>query len=320
MNSIFTELRDEIINGRCILFLGSGSTAACESPSGGGLTGEGLAQAIIRSIGEDPSNFTATLMEAGEYVEAHSPQHRTTLDNLIYSRLHDLRPTLGHLLLTKFPWKAIVTTNYNRVVETGFEVAKMKGVTQYSCVPFRTDEELKVNSIGQNQIPLYKPHGCLSILHNPEAPMVLTAKDYYHSMKKRKLMYDQIRQLVGKVSTLFVGYSLVDYNFNNIYYELQETLGNYLARSYSVFPVPAHKSRYLERVYQQRDIALIDDKFDTFFLILSHEAGFVNGQVQDMTLEELSRPNVVQSLGPTYARRLPPNIQTELTNRSIEIP
>ncbi|MBN2286271.1 MAG: SIR2 family protein [Tissierellales bacterium] len=212
------ELITEINQGRCLLFLGSGSSVACESSSGGGLTGEGLSQAIVRSMGEDPSNFTATLMEASEYLEAHTPQHRNALDTFIYDRLHDLRPTVGHILTTLFRWKAVVTTNYNRVVETGYEVAGTAGVTRFSCVPIRTDNELEINAIGPDQTPLFKPHGCLSLRNNPDSPMVLTAKDYYFSTKKRRKMYEHIKQLAGRFSTLFIGYSLVDYNFNNIYY------------------------------------------------------------------------------------------------------
>lgn len=313
------ELITEINQGRCVLFLGAGSTMACESPLGGGVTGEGLAQSMVKSLGEDPTNFAATLMEASEFIEAHSPQHRNALDAFIYERLHDLRPTIGHLLMTLFPWRAIITTNYNRVIETGYDVASTRGITKYSVVPFRTDEDLDVQSLGSDQIALFKPHGCLSIRNNSNSPMVLTAKDYYYSTKKRKKMYEQVKQLAGKFSTLFVGYSLVDYNFNNIYYELQETLGDYLARSYSVIPVPSHKARYLQRVYQRRDITLLDDKFDTFLIALANEAGVLTSAATSLTIEELSRPNVVQRLG-LYARGLPVPIIDELTAKSITIP
>lgn len=319
MHIAMKELLPEIQQGRCILFLGSGSSVACESPSGGGLTGDGLAEALVKHLGEDPTQFKTALMEAGEYVEAYLPQHRNALDTLIYDRLHDLRPTIGHLLLTVFPWRAIVTTNYNRVVETGYEVAGTRQLTTSICVPFRTDDDLDKNTLAPGNIALYKPHGCLTIRGNRDAPMVLTARDYYHSMKKRKKMYEHIKQLAGKFSTLFMGYSLVDYNFNNIYYELQETLGEYLARSYSVIPVPANKAPYLDRVYERRDIALFDDKFDTFMLSLVDHAGLLSSKVVETVVEELSRTDVVQRLG-NYARNLPPVIQTEIGKKGIVIP
>jgi hypothetical protein len=319
MDEIFEEIITEINEGRCILFLGSGSTVSCESPSGGGLTGAGLSKEMVEFLGEDTSNFSAGLMEASEFIEGYLPQHRNALDQFIYDRLHDLRPTAGHFAITKLGWKAIVTTNYNRVVETAYEAAQSEALTQYSCVAFRTDDELKTQSLGPDQIPLYKPHGCLSIRGNPDAPMVLTPRDYYYSTKKRIHIYDRIQKLAQKFSTLFVGYSLVDYNFNNIYYELQENLRNYLARSYSVIPVAPHKSKYLERVYQKRGIVLIDDKFDTFCVALVDAAGAMTPELQRFLVDALARPNVVQKLG-SYASQLPQSIRDDLTARGISVP
>ncbi len=316
---LLTEIVTEVTEGRCILLLGAGSSYACESQSGGGVTGTGLAQAIVEELGEDPANFSATLMEASEFIEAHAPQHRKALDEFVYQRLHDLRPTIGHLLLSTLPWKAIITTNYNRAVETGYEVAATKGLTPLSCVPLRTDAELTTASIGSGQIPLYKPHGCLSIRGNAEAPMVLTAKDYYFSTKKRQEIYSRVRSLAGEFSTLFVGYSLVDYNFNNIYYELRESVGDYLARSYTVIPIPSHKEKYLHRVYRRRDIELIDDKFDTFLVSLCEQAGTLDGPLFDVTVEELARPHVVQRIG-AYSSHFPDAIKSELNSRGISTP
>lgn len=313
-------LIQQVVKGECVLFLGSGSSAACESPSGGGLLGDGLARAMVRFLGEDPGNFNATLMEISEYVEATHPKHRGELDKFIYDRLHDLRPTIGHLLLARFPWRAIVTTNYNRAVETGFEVAHQAGVAKHGCVPFRTDAELSnLQNLQPDQVPLFKPHGCLSLPNNLDAPMVLTAKDYYESTKTREKMYAHVTTLAERFCTLFVGYSLVDYNFNNIYFELQERLEKYLAESWSVIPVPAHKAYYMNEVYSRRSITLIDDKFDTFLIRLAFEAGLMDLPTTDLTVGELLRPQVVQALG-TYARALPPTIAAEVQNKGVAIP
>lgn len=318
MDTVLEELVGEVVNGRCVLFLGSGSTASCESPSGGGVTGDGLTQAIVRFLGEDPATFRTSLGEASEFLEAHSPQHRKALSDFIHQRLHDLRPTIGHQLLTLLPWRAIVTTNFNRVIEAGYECANNNQLSAVTCVPFRTDAELSSRVVSSNQMALLKPHGCLSILYDPDAPMVLTAKDYYHSMKKRRQMYDHIGALAGRFSTLFVGYSLNDYNFNNLYYELQETLREFLSRSYSVTPVPKNQAVYLHRVYERRDISLIDDKFDTFMISLVQAANRFSPEARRVTIEELLRPNVVQQLG-SYVEHLPLDIKAELTAKGVVI-
>jgi SIR2-like domain len=319
-NALLAEIAQEVVRGNCILFLGAGSSLACESQSGGGLTGLGLAQSMIEELGEDPANFNVTLQEASEFYEVCRPAHRRALNEFIYRRLHDLRPSLGHILLTTLPWKAIITTNYNRAVESGYELAAARGITRQSCMPLRTDKEVGSFSPAPDQIALYKPHGCLALHADIDAPpMVLTAKDYFNATKKRVEIYNRIKHLAGKFSTLFVGYSLVDYNFNNIYYELRDQLDDFMARSYTVIPVPSNKAKYMDRVYSKRDIELIDDKFDTFIAALVEQAGFMSPAVKDLAIEELKRPQVVTRLG-TYAQGLPPTIQSDLISSGIAIP
>jgi len=97
MQQPIKELAAEIRNGRVIAFLGAGSALACESSQGGGASGQDLARDIIKHLGEDPANFAGGLMEVSEFLEASSPSHRRALDDFVYRRLKDLRPTIGHL-------------------------------------------------------------------------------------------------------------------------------------------------------------------------------------------------------------------------------
>ena len=53
MSITIEEMLPEIEQGRCILFLGSGSSADCESAVGGGLTAAGLTQELVRFLGKD---------------------------------------------------------------------------------------------------------------------------------------------------------------------------------------------------------------------------------------------------------------------------
>lgn len=315
MANLIKELAEEIKDGHVAAFLGAGSALACESGLGGGATGQDLARDIIKHLGEDPANFNGSLMEVSEFLEATSPQHRRELDDFIHRRLKDLRPTIGHILLPLFPWRALITTNYNQAIERGFTVASQQGISNKICHVVRADSELAATH-NASEVTLYKPHGCLGRLYDPSSPLVLTPKDYYNSTTKRKHIYDEIRDLAGKFSTLFIGYSLVDYNFNNIYYELREKLQDYLSRSYSVGPLAPHKKNYMEQVYERRDIRLIDDKFDSFVLRLADELGFLSDRaVFDLVIAELIRPEVLNRLGPQYQADLPPSVRHELTAR-----
>lgn len=317
MHNAVKELADEIRNGHVVAFLGAGSSLACESPQGGGATGEDLARYLVEQLGEDPVNFKTSLMEVSEYLEAFKPQHRRALVEYVHGKLKDLRPTIGHLLLPLFPWQALITTNYNQAIENGFIVAHQEGVSNMLCRVIRADSELS-QRYGRDEIVLFKPHGCLGLLSDADAPLVLTAKDYYHSTTKRRKMYNEIRELTGKFSTLFVGYSLTDYNFNNIFYELRDVLQDFLARSYSVGPISPSKRKYLEAVYTRRDIQLIDEKFDTFMINLADEFGLLNdNKIVDLIIKELAKPNVADRLGQQYQSGLPQIIKNELSVRGV---
>jgi hypothetical protein len=311
------ELLPEINEGRCILFLGSGSTVACESPWGGGTTGKELAEAIVKKL---EGTFSASLEEASEFLETKPPRHRSGLDEFIRERLRDLRPTTGHLLLTMFPWRAIVTTNFNQAIEKGYEVARERGLTTRELLPVLTDQDLaKLSHVVDGRTPLFKPHGCISALGRSDTPLVLTPRDYYLSITKRRAMYDYIKQLAERFCTLFVGYSLTDYNFNNIYYELRGTLQDYVMQSYTVFPVDKQKADHINRVYAQRNITLIDDTFDTFMLTLASEAGLLTGTASDVAADELARPSVLAKLR-SYASTLPESVRETLRSRGITMP
>lgn len=311
MSQPIQEMLPEIMQGRCIIFLGAGSSVSCESPYGGGLTGEGLKNAMVEYIGEDPANFPTSLREVSEFVETSRPRHRSDLDDFIYTRLRDLRPTIGHLLLTMFPWRAVVTTNFNQAIEQGYADALARGLTTFSCRPVLTDSDLANLTLNDREIPLFKPHGCISGRGNHHTPMVLTPRDYYFSIQKRRAIYDHIRELAQSFVTIFVGYSFDDYTFNNIFYELQTTLHEYLLQSYAVVPVPIQKAKYMERSYAERRITLINDKAETFLLSLAHQAGLLTEHVSDVAVEELLRPAVLTRLG-SYAASLPEPIRDRM--------
>ena len=311
MSITIEEMLPEIEQGRCILFLGSGSSADCESAVGGGLTAAGLTQELVRFLGKDIANFPTTLKEISEIIESCSPRHRAALDDFIHDRLHDLRPTIAHLLLTMFPWRAIVTTNFNQAVETGYAVARERGLTARSCRPVLKDDDLAGLNPVDGEIALFKPHGCISIRGDHDAPLVLTQKDYHLSIQKRQAIYSHIRELAQSHVTLFIGYSLEDYSFNNLYYELQAARQEYMPQSYAVQPLRREKAPYMTRSYASRRITLVDDKAEPFMVSLAHRAELLSDIVSDVAVTELSRPDVLKRLG-EYADSLPASIRERL--------
>jgi SIR2-like domain len=288
MSADYDAILNRLDARQAILFLGAGSTIACTKTDGTpGLSGFGLAQSILQELtggkgASIPKSFEPTLMEAAEYFQANHPGRRSSLDEFLQRRLRGLRPTLGHYLATSFPWKAIITTNYNSVAEDTWAEANNHGFAANEVVVIRTDEDIALHAGETSKIRLYKPHGCVNHQGNPQHRMVLTSQDYFLSKDIRKGMYDAIRALVRSNTTVFVGYSLADYTFRNMYYQLFMDLGDWAHGCYSIAPVsPPQLLVWKSKAMASLNTVLLDTSFDAFMVRLALARGTLRQQLKD---------------------------------------
>lgn len=288
-----TELLHQIYDSRAVLFLGAGSTRACLRPDGKpGLDGSGLAREILTDLNSGVSPpFDATLTEASEFYSTVKAGTRGKLDRLVQDRLRNLQPTIGHYLAASFPWRAVVTTNYNSVTEDAWATAHAEGFAARELITIRTDDDIQKHEGDTSRIRLYKPHGCITIHMNQGARMVLTSEDYYKSKKVRAKIYDAIRSISRECTTLFVGYSLADYTFKNLFYDLNAELGGWASRSYSIGPDDQSlrfgwRSKSMDRAF---NTTLINDYFDTFMLRLSLARGTLTSRLNERVVTTWSQ-------------------------------
>jgi hypothetical protein len=279
IESVCADLIELIDQRQVMLFLGSGSTKACKTRDGKpGLDGNGLAKEILAELSHGkPLDFEVPLMEACEFYSAVKATTRDGLDKFIQKRLGDLQPTIGHYLATTLPWKAIVTTNYNKVIENAWAAGRSKGFTvrdangnDYELAVIIKDEDIKEHAEYIPSIQFFKPHGCVSIQMQEKNRMVLTSEDYYKSKNLRPQIYATIKSLARECTTLFIGYSLNDYTFRNLFYELNSELKAWTKKSFSV-SLDDNAQRFKWRstaMYENFKLKLINDCFDTFMLRL----------------------------------------------------
>ncbi|MFX1255984.1 MAG: SIR2 family protein [Promethearchaeota archaeon] len=262
----------EIINqGKMILFLGSGSTRMCKKQDGTpGLTGSELSLEILKELnrGKNPQ-LKVSLAKAAEFYVTSKPSARIGLDELIQGRLAGLQPTLGHFFITLFPWKAIITTNYNMVIEEAYKIANQEGFALRNLRSLRYEGDL--DTIEENSdISLYKPHGCISLESDVKDRLIITPKDYFDSIGLRPKMYKKMHSMVKENSTLFIGYSMDDYTFRNIYYDAYDQVGSLSMRSFNVNPV--HDQLLFKWMSQSLDkdfnTTAINGSFDAFMVQL----------------------------------------------------
>lgn len=311
---VLDEVLEQINGGAAVLFLGAGSTRNCRKPDGSrGLTGAELAREILSKLdGKKKPTFEVSLTEAAEFYTTSKASARGGLDRFIQDRLKNLQPTIGHYIATSFPWRAVITTNYNQVAEDCWGAGVSEGFAANDVLPIRTDDDLMKHAGNTTHTRLYKPHGCISIQRQQQHRMVLTSLDYFESERIRPKMYNEIKTLGETCTTLFIGYSMADYTFRNIFYRLYSDLGQWAVRSYSITPVaPESKYRLMARsLGKSFNTTLVDETFDSFMLRLALRRGWlapgVKKRVQDAWAELLKEQKTYfQGLGKADFYRLP---------------
>jgi hypothetical protein len=289
----YKNILGQIKTGQAMLFLGAGSTRNCKKNDGKrGLTGQELANEIITKLNYNKKvGFEVDLMEACELYIGNKSNARQGLDKLIQERLSGLQPTIGHYIATSFPWKAVVTTNYNQVVENACDIASSLGFVRNPMKVVSIDAD-NCSDEKAKHIKLYKPHGCISIEEQSENQMILTSKDYFESEQKREKIYQDIKSLAKECSTIFIGYSMQDYTFRNMYYKLTEKLGSWMKESFNVGTMTQQNKhekygQWITRSMEKNfNTTLISDTFDTFMLRLLIENGKAHASLKEKIIND----------------------------------
>lgn len=302
VDHIYKEILSQLKSNKCMLFLGSGSTMLCRDANGNrGLDGKGLAKELLTDLnsGVAPS-FTTPLMEAAEVYAAVRAGARDKLDDLITTRLQGLKPTVGHYLAASFPWRSVVTTNYNTVIENAWATADSAGYSTRHAITLSTDKAIETYAGNDTSLRIYKPHGCISNHGRGKATdpnqrqmqrLVVTSDDYYHSQKIRERIYNEITQDAQVSTTVFVGYSLEDYTFRTMFFRLREMLEQWTSKSYSVGP-DDDSLRFAwrsEAVRENFKTTLVNDNFDTFMLRLTIARGYIHPKLRQLVSDTWSQ-------------------------------
>jgi hypothetical protein len=150
----------------------------------------------------------------------------------------DFLPGEAHRRLREIPWAAIVTTNYDDLLERAFEPTR----------PLRrivTDEDL-TGRRPPNELVVIKLHGDLM---RPEM-IVLSEDDYLKFEESRPGISVKVRQLLIEHPLLFLGFSLSDPNFARIDRWIRDTIGKVRLPAVSIVhdePLPGERNLWTAR-------------------------------------------------------------------------
>lgn len=202
-----------LTGGNAVLFIGAGLSI------GAGLPGwDELVLPLAERIGYSGDD----LLKAAQYYENRKGRH--ALISHLRDRLDTtgITPTENHRLLAGLPIDIVFTTNFDDLLERAYRGAGRAVNLVVGATELPYWDESKVN--------LVKLHGT----HYRPASFIITERDYHTIYRSNALVVQQLNALLATKTFLFIGYSMSDPDFNQIYDQLHVELGRDQRRPYLV--------------------------------------------------------------------------------------
>ncbi|MBU7013087.1 MAG: SIR2 family protein [Theionarchaea archaeon] len=230
MVDIPVSLTESLKKGECVLFVGAGLSKGLPQ-------WKDLIKPLAEELGVSTKNDPRII--ASWYENKFG---RKTLEENIVSQLQkDVPLPKSHTILARLPLKAIITTNYDNLLERALSKRKVTKIIYDKQAPFA----------GADQIQLIKMHGDIE----DPSTIVITKKDYDQYSENHKALVTHLLGLLISSNLLFVGFSLEDPNFDHIYMQIKSLFGESKRKSYAIFKNPPEFE--VERLKEEIGIQVI---------------------------------------------------------------
>lgn len=254
----------QIQNGNVILFLGAGATKGAIHPEGkDSPSGKELSNLIAEHfLGSEYKDMP--LASVAEY--AISESSLFSVQKFIADIFSKYEPAEdSHMLIPTYKWKAIVTTNYDTIIEKAYSYSSKKRQTLVKIVQDGESIDSKIQT--PNDLLYMKLHGCINEAYNDKIPFILTVDQYITHKRHRERLFSKLLDLAGNYPILFIGHSLEDPDIRSILLELNKEIEN-RERSYIVIPEAKEAQK---RLWQSKKITIIEATFANFMQKLQEE-------------------------------------------------
>ena len=209
-------LHDQIRNGNAILFLGAGAASGAigkcgEKPLNANELRDRLSEEFLGGELKD-----RTLAEVAEYAKNESSLQE--VQYVIRSLFEPLEPAEFHQLIPSFRWHAVVTTNYDYVIERSY--TSCTDSLQDPIKIIRNGDAAKAHMGDANKVPYLKLHGCLSAIGDDQLPLILASEEYARHRKNRERVFRIFSDWARTHPIIFCGYNIGDPNIQQILFTL----------------------------------------------------------------------------------------------------
>jgi hypothetical protein len=214
------DLIDAIKKRECVLFVASGLSSQVKRSNGKtlpnwtGFLEELLEWAELKRVpfNSDPSEISQMIKKGNHLMAAEELQELININefgeflNEIF-RDKDVKPSKSHEILTKIPFRAILTTNYDALIEGAYAVSS-GGQIPKSFTP--ADLNSALSPLRKKEFFVFKLHGDID---RPEG-IVLGSRSYNNLMYKSPNYLSFLETLFTTQTVLFIGFGGSDPDFD----------------------------------------------------------------------------------------------------------
>lgn len=256
------EIFEEITERNVILFVGAGVSRTLWDA-------DKLAKELFNDLGIEETPYSTELGLQGVADIYYARNRLDKLFNKLDNTIKTQEPPTEFIELTRYPWRAIYTTNYDDFIERAYGLSQTLGQTPYSYnkISKLSDFDKKASPQG---IPIIKLHGCI---HDGIGAQVISSPDYL------QLFWDDSRQaLLKRLETdilqhaiVFAGYSLNDPHISRILYHANKVKNNVKVKGYfvSLKKDVAWEDAYEKNLLDKFNLGLVKCTFEDFLTELS---------------------------------------------------
>jgi hypothetical protein len=184
---------------------------------------------------------------------------RADFDRFVIEQLAKLKPSIGHSIFVSIPWKQIITTNYDTLVEEASDHEIRNHNTHYKIHVIRKKNQLDYQA-DSSELTYIKLNGCKTDLSL--YPLVFSTDDFSKQASYYKKVTSAFRQFSSEVIFISFGYSYTDQFTEKLLDKIAAPDIRQKKLLYCVDPyVNESQLNYLE----SKQIAVIKMTFDDFF-------------------------------------------------------
>ena len=273
-------LRAAVENGAAVLMLGSGASLAARDGKGNRPPATPELARLLCAQFLSPEYEDHPLTQVADYAISESSLFE--VQDFIRDQMLPFEPSASHLILPSFRWRAIVTTNYDQLIENAYSAhsAPVQKVVPLFKNTDRWDDVLR----DADSVPLLKLHGCISKTHDEGCPLILSTEQYITYNVGRGRLFRLFQELAAERPFLYIGFSNTDPDIRALIHQLDaEKVGR--PRSFLVTPSVDHIA---ERYWSPRQITAIAGTLDDAVSALDTSIG--------ATFRGLRKPTPIGSL------------------------